>query len=109
VDPKPKKKSNVCMYVLNENTTHCREKNSTARFFNWVSLFEFKSTFTEASFVVVGGLVGHFKACVRIAADFPQQWPQSDLLRSAPLLEIVAVLFVNRVLVVCQAKASHPV
>jgi len=30
----------------------------------------------------VGGLVGRFEACVRIAADFPQQWPQGDLPRS---------------------------
>ena len=33
--------------------------------------FELKSTHTEASLVVVGGLVGRFEACARIAAYFP--------------------------------------
>jgi len=47
---------------------------------------------TEANLVVVGGLRGRFEACVRIAADFPQQWPQKDLPWSEPLLAIQSVL-----------------
>jgi len=70
--------------------------------------FEFKSTHTNASLVIVGSLVGCFEACVRIAADFPQQWSQSDLPRSEPLLEIVAALFVDRVLACLTSKSVTP-
>jgi len=74
----------------------------------WASLFEFKSTHTEASFFVVNGLVGLFEASVRIAADFRQQWPQSDRPRFEPFLEIVAVLFVDRVLACLPSKSVTP-
>jgi len=69
------------------------------------SLFEFKSMHTEASLVVLGSLVGRFEACVRIAADFPQQWRQSE---PCSLLEIVAVLFVDRVLACQPSKSVTP-
>jgi len=63
----------MCMYVLNhdEITTCCHVKTplharapSTR-----VLLFEFKSTQTEASLVVVDSLVGLFEVSVHIAAD----------------------------------------
>ena len=61
------------------------------------SIFEFKSMDTK--FVVVDDLLGHFEACACIAADFPQQWVESDRPRFEPFLEIFTTLFVVRVLV----------
>jgi len=74
-----------------------------------VSLFEFKSTHTEASRVIVGGLVGCFKACVRkrIAADSPQQWPQSDLRSLSPCSKLMLFSLSTVSLLVYQAKATH--
>ena len=45
---------------------------------------ESKLTHTEGRTAFVGDLVVRFEACVRIAADFPQQWPQSDFFRRHP-------------------------
>ena len=58
----------------------------------------------------MGSLIGRrsFEACVRIIADFPQQWHQIDLPRSEPLLEIVAALFVDRVLTCLPSKIVTP-
>jgi len=77
------------MYVLNENTTPCLAQNSTARSVDSGFTFRNQIDAHRSSRVVVGGLVGRFEACARIAADYPQQWPQSDLPQSELLLEIV--------------------
>jgi len=73
------------------------------------SLFKFKSMHTEVSLVVVDGLIGRFLACVRIAADFPQQWPQSDhvLSHSSKLLLRVFSLARTVVFVGCEDWALY--
>ena len=80
------------MYVVNGVTTPCLARKCTAR--------SLDSGLTQPGRIridneerpaFVGGLVVRFEVCVRIAADSPQQWPQSDL----PLVETRAFLFVD--------------
>jgi len=45
----------------------------------------------------VDSLLGHFEDCACIAADFPQQWFESDRPRVEPFLENFTTLFLVRV------------